>query len=73
MEWVVMQPTDDNKYAKATQSLHKTDKCVFKLSINGAHLKPVVFVTSKCNDNKRNFHFFTGEGACVSWSIRKNR
>ena len=68
-----MQPSDDADSIAVTALLKKTGNCKFDLSINGACLKPIAFGSRSCNDNEKNFHSFTGEGACGRWAITQNR
>ena len=73
MDWILTQPTDDEESIRAATILRKTGKYLFDLTKNGARLKPVAFGSRGCNTNKVNFHSFTGEGACVRWTIIENR
>ena len=71
--WILIQPSDDNKSIKAVAHLRITGECLFELSNNGSRLKAIEFSSRSCNDNERNFHSFTGEGACGCWAIGQNR
>ena len=73
MGWILMQPTDDDESVAASIHLLKTGVCLFDISLGGARLKPVAFGSRSCNDNERNFHSFTVEGACGRLAITQNR
>ena len=69
MGWILMQPADDKESIAASEKLRNTGEYSFDLSKNGARLKPIAFGSRGCQDNERNFHSFTGEGACGRWAI----
>ena len=64
-----MQPADDTESLVATKTLKDKGICNCDLTKNDVRLKPVAFGSRSCNENERNFHSFTGEGACGRWVI----
>ena len=69
MGWILMQPSDDAESITATKLLKTTGECKFDLSMNVAQLKPIFFGSRSCNEMKRKYHSFTGDGACGRWAI----
>ena len=72
MGWILIQRNNNDASIAAATKLKSDGICDFGLAINGAPLKPIAFGSRDCNENERNFHSFTGEGACNRWAITQN-
>ena len=73
MDWILMQPTDDNGFITATKLLLETGECLFDLTQGGAHLRLTGFWSRSCLLQESKYHSFVGEAACGRWDIGQNR
>ena len=73
MGWILMQPAQDKESIAALETLLRTGKCTFDLSMEGARLKPISFGSRSCTPAESKLHSFTGEVACGRWAIVKNK
>ena len=72
MDWILMQPADDQESQKTTARLKTTGERWFELSKHGAHLKLVAFGSWSCDDMESKYHYFTDEVAAGRFEIGKN-
>ena len=73
MDWILMQPANDNESQATSKKLLASGECLFDLSKHGVKLKPIAFGSRSCTLVERHFHSFTGEATSGRWSIEKNR
>ena len=73
MDWILMQPANENESQAASKKLLASVECLFDLSKHGARLKPITFGSRSCTLVERRFHSFTGEAASGRRSIEQNR
>ena len=73
MEFIIMQPADDELSAKATVHLLKKVECLFNTTRSGARLQAVIFESRICTGQERLYHSFVRETAYGLWVISKNR
>ena len=73
MGWILMQPAQDKESIAALETLLRTGKCNFDLSMEGTRLKPIDFGSRSCTPTESKLHSFIGEAACRRWAIAKNK
>lgn len=55
MEWILIQPVDNDEPSKAAHHLLTICICLFELTKNGVRLQPIAFGSRSCNENEKIF------------------
>ena len=60
MDWIMMQPTYDDKSIASTALLLKAGECKFNLTKSGAHIRPTSFGSRSCVAKEKNITLLLG-------------
>ena len=64
MGWILMQTNESNASPFLALLRRSKGTCNFDVTINGARLHPIRFVSHSCAERERHYHSFIGEASC---------